>query len=128
RTLRLPIEVTGADFRDLVLMDPTLTVRTATGGKLRLAATLWRGSSSYSLLVFNSMLGPLSLGPIPDRIMNEPVSVHAELWVKRFDTVARATLPADGSATMLDGREQCRAIQPGYSSRLTPEPRPIVMC
>src|SRR5690606_7923495 len=75
-------------------------------------------------------LGPLRLERIPDQLLNEPVSLHVEFWVKRFSTVATATLPADGSAMMLDGREQCRAIRPGYSTRLTPEPepRPLVMC
>src|SRR5690606_7182679 len=99
-----------------------------TGGNLRLAATLWRGSSSYSLLAYAHMLGPLSFAAIPDQLMNEPASVHVELWVKRFDTVASATLPAGGLAAMLGGRAECRAIRPGDSSRPIPEPRPIVMC
>lgn len=102
--IRLPIQVTGADLRDLLLTNPTVTFRTATGQTFRSPATVRWGEESHLLVPLIPMRSP--------SIMNEPVSLHVEFWVKRFRSTT-ATLPADGSAVMLDGREQCRALSPG---------------
>jgi hypothetical protein len=122
--IRLPIEAWGVDFRDLILASPTVTLRTAAGETFPLAVNVWRDESgdsliTSSLILRDRMFGPRTLSTIATQIMNEPVSLHVELWVKRYSDTATATLPADGSALMLGGHEQCRAIRTG-SRRLPP--------
>jgi hypothetical protein len=111
--------VSGADFRDLVLTHPTVTLRTAAGEEVRVAAAIGLDGSALTLVL---------LSRLHSRLTNEPVSLHAEFSLKRFRDVATATLPNDGSAVMLDGREQCRAIRPRSTGWEAQPPWPIVMC
>src|SRR5690606_20378180 len=48
--IRLPIEVAGADVRNLVPAPPFVTLRTADGASFRVDASIWQDSSSLSLV------------------------------------------------------------------------------
>src|SRR5690606_28328132 len=91
----LQIEVSGAAAGDLVLVSPTVTLRTATGALIELSTSVAQSGSSRSLMMTGTVLGPFARGFLPPSLIDEPVTLHVGFWVKRFDQLARAALPPD---------------------------------